>query len=303
MRGGVRAGMAAVAVLGSMTFGAPAATAEGAFALGDSITVGAQAQLQQAGYIVNAATGRTFAEGLAILRGLGADLPSRVLVNLGSNSGVTSAQCRELTALVGPDRDLTLVTVNIPAAPELAQRSNSVLTDCASAAGARLADWAGYTKSNPGVLCPDGLHISCGGAPAYTRFVLAGSAPPATDPASGRPGDPDAAARAKAAGDAEAAARTKAARQAQAAARAEAEARAAAEAEAARQAAEAEAARLAAEAEAARIAAEEWARTLQALQIRRAESPAEVDVRVSRDSYRFRSLGERLSAVAAPPSS
>lgn len=286
MRGKARAAVAATTLLMSSWLVVPPAGADGAFALGDSITVAAQSRLEQAGYTVDAVTGRSFADGLAVLRGLGKELPSKVLVNLGTNSGVTASQCSELTSLVGPDRDLTLVTVNIPVAPELAARSNEVLKRCAASAGARLVDWATFSAANPQVLCPDGIHIVCGGVAAYTELVLAGDAavPPAKAAAVG--------------GSKSGASQRAAAAAAKAAAEAEA-ARVAAEAEAARVAAEAEAARVAAEAEAARIAAQEWARTLQVLQTRRAPSAAQVDRRVSPESYRFVSLGERLSAAAS----
>ncbi len=152
------------------------AAADQALALGDSITVGASSQLRAAGYEVDAEVGRSFAQGLAILRQRAGSLPPRIVVNLGTNSGVTAAQCSDLLGIVGPDRGLTLVTVNIPNAPKVASASNAVLANCAAKGGATLLDWAGYTQAHPDALCPDGIHISCGGASQYARFITGGAA-------------------------------------------------------------------------------------------------------------------------------
>ncbi len=262
---------------------APArAAGEAGLALGDSITVGAAAQLQAAGYEVDAAVGRSFVQGLDILRARGSGLPHRVLVNLGTNSGVTASQCDQLLAIVGGGRELTLVTVNIPAAPRIAAASNSVLASCASRGGATLVDWAGYTAAHPGAVCADGIHISCGGAGEYARFVLAGAARGGAAPGSAASG-----AQARGGGDAPASGA-----QARGGADAAAEQQRAAEAQ---RAALEQARAAAAAAEAARLAAQ---RQRQLDYLHSIGSPAPAGTHGAGTSYEFVPVAVRLSLVA-----
>jgi len=260
-------------------------------ALGDSITVGAQSQLQAAGFAVDARVGRPFSEGLRVLQSL-PSIPDVVLVNLGTNGGASAAQCAQLADIVGPQRALTLVTVNIPANPGLAARTNAVLADCAEAAGARLVDWAGYSAANPGVLCPDGMHISCGGASAYARFVVPQvlrTAGGSGDPGPGAPpAFPSAQASASAQRPAPAADSQRAAREAETAAAAEA---ARLEAERAAERAAAEATRAAAEAE--------KQRRLELLRHAGGDDPAVVDRGAAPSSYRYVTAAARLVAPSS----
>ncbi len=284
----------------------PPAGASDAIAVGDSITVGAQPQISAAGYSVDAVVGRTFAQGLGVVRAQGASLPPRVLVNLGTNGGVTVAQCQELVSLVGPDRALTLVTINLPAYPEVAARSNAALAQCAGADNVALVDWAGHTQSHPGLLCPDGIHISCGGGAAYARFVLPqvlpapgeSSAQPAVDPGPASPAAGSQAAAAPAAGtDRSSAVRASGPSAALAAAQAELAA-AQAELAAAQQLAELRAQQEQAAAEAARAAAEQL-RRLQRLQRLGVQDLQVVERRTSPNSYRFVPVVDRLLSASA----
>jgi hypothetical protein len=299
MRRGISAALACAVGLTTWVAGASGASAASTFLVGDSVALGAQHPLQAAGVAVDAAVSRSFSQGVAVLRAQGAGLPSAVIVHLGTNSGVTAGQCDELAAVVGPARRLSLVTVNIPGSPQVAASANSVLASCAARHRATLVDWASYTRSNPQVLCGDGIHISCGGGQAYASFVLsnaaaasagAGSAP-ASRPAPASQGttgtgtvDPAAAAAAAAA---ERAAAERAA--AERAALAEQQRQAAIRAEQERQAAEA-----------ARIAAIrkrllQWQSTMKLL------SPLDIDRAVSPENYRFEPFVAWLTAPLRAP--
>ena len=277
------------AVTGAMVLLAsfvPAASAagggSGGFAVGDSVMLGAIGPLQAAGYRVDAVVGRSFADGVRALRSQGAALPDRVLVHLGTNSGVTAAQCRDLVSVVGPQRSVTFVTIAIPRAPGVAASSNAVLADCAARANARLVDWAAYSRANPQLVCPDGIHVSCGGAAGYAAFVLSGSAPAAGG--SGGAGAAGGAAGAGPGADGPASAQIQQAAQAQAA-QARAQARAEARAEAARQA-QLRAEQERAAAEAARVAAE-LQRAVERLRHQALQDPKEVERRTSPSTYSF----------------
>jgi hypothetical protein len=285
MRRGLSAVLACAVGLTTWVAGASGASAASTFLVGDSVALGAQQPLQAAGVAVDAAVSRSFSQGIAVLRAQGSALPAAVIVHLGTNSGVTAGQCDELAALVGPGRSLSLVTVNIPGAPQVAATANSVLASCAARHRATLVDWAGYTRSNPQVLCGDGIHVSCGGGQAYASFVLsrAGAAPAGSGPAAApRPAATSTAGSTGAA----AADRDSAAAAAQQAAAAErAAAQRAAQAEQQRQAAIlAEQQRRAAEA--ARIAAIRQ-RLLQRQSTMDLQSPREVDREVFAENYRF----------------
>ena len=258
----------------TLCWAVPPAAASGSLAVGDSITVGAQSQLQGAGYRVDAAVGRTLSQGLQIMRGLGTALPAQLIVNLGTNGGVALGQCQELLSIVGPDRSLTLVTINLPSYPGVAASSNEALARCAANPNVRLLDWAGYTKGQPAVLCPDGIHISCGGANAYAEFVLSGAAGQPTQTAALPQGAVSSSPTVGVAGT-----------------RQEAESRAAA---AAAEAAQQEAAA----AQAAAIAAEKQ-RILTRLQRVGVVDPAVVDREASPGNYRFVPVVERMLKSAA----
>ena len=264
------------AVTGAMVLLAsfvPAASAagggSGGFAVGDSVMLGAIGPLQAAGYRVDAVVGRSFADGVRALRSQGAALPDRVLVHLGTNSGVTAAQCRDLVSVVGPQRSVTFVTIAIPRAPGVAASSNAVLADCAARANARLVDWAAYSRANPQLVCPDGIHVSCGGAAGYAAFVLSGSAPAAGG--SGGAGAAGGAAGAGPGADGPASAQIQQAAQARA--------------EAARQA-QLRAEQERAAAEAARVAAE-LQRAVERLRHQALQDPKEVERRTSPSTYSF----------------
>ena len=264
------------AVTGAMVLLAsfvPAASAagggSGGFAVGDSVMLGAIGPLQAAGYRVDAVVGRSFADGVRALRSQGAALPDRVLVHLGTNSGVTAAQCRDLVSVVGPQRSVTFVTIAIPRAPGVAASSNAVLADCAARANARLVDWAAYSRANPQLVCPDGIHVSCGGAAGYAAFVLSGSTPAAGG--SGGAGAAGGAAGAGPGADGPASAQIQQAAQARA--------------EAARQA-QLRAEQERAAAEAARVAAE-LQRAVERLRHQALQDPKEVERRTSPSTYSF----------------
>ena len=156
------------------------AQADQRLAVGDSILLAAQGDFQRLGYRVDARYGRPFDEGLRVIRAQADSLPPVVFVHLGTNSPVTADECGELVSLVGPQRSLTLATVRIPQHPGIAAENNRVLAACAAAHGnVRLLDWAGYVAANPGVVCGDGIHISCGGTGSYTAFITGSVLAPA----------------------------------------------------------------------------------------------------------------------------
>jgi hypothetical protein len=126
-----------------------------------------------AGIDIDAQIDRQMRSGLAVIQSLAARgrLRQVVVVGLGTNGGVTSAQIRQLQRIIGPDRDLVLITTFDPKPWE--SEINAAL-----AAAARhgkkvaLADWHRAVAGRPYLLWPDDIHPRPPGAKLYARTVL-----------------------------------------------------------------------------------------------------------------------------------
>jgi peptidoglycan/LPS O-acetylase OafA/YrhL len=162
-------------------------------AIGDSVMVAAAAALDAAlpGVYINAQVGRAMVNGLTVIQGLAAhgELRHFVVVGLGTNGPVSAAQIRQLHRLIGPDRDLILVSTYGPMPWE--SSVNKVLDAAARHdAHVSLADWHAAIAGHTGLLWPDGIHPRPSGAEVYARVVLAAIAaelPHAPPPACDRP--------------------------------------------------------------------------------------------------------------------
>ena len=145
-------------------------------AIGDSVMVASAAALDAAlpGIYINAQVGRAMIAGLSVIQALLADgeLRHYVVVGLGTNGPVSTAQIRQLRSLIGPDRDLILVNTFGPMPWEASV--NAVL-DAAAQHTARvsLADWHAAIAAHTDLLWPDGIHPQPSGAKVYARVVLA----------------------------------------------------------------------------------------------------------------------------------
>jgi len=94
------------------------------------------------GIYINAQVGRAMVAGLGVIQTLLADgeLRHYVVVGLGTNGPVSAAQIRQLSRLIGPDRDLILVNTFGPMPWE--SSVNKVLDAAARhTAHVSLADW------------------------------------------------------------------------------------------------------------------------------------------------------------------
>jgi peptidoglycan/LPS O-acetylase OafA/YrhL len=144
-------------------------------AVGDSVMVASAAALAAAipGIYIDAQVGRQMQTGLAVIQGLAASGTLRriVIVSLGTNGGVAAGQIRQLQRIIGPARDLVLVSTFDPQPwePEV----NAALVAAARPGGhAELADWDRAIAARPDLLWPDGIHPRPAGARLYARVVL-----------------------------------------------------------------------------------------------------------------------------------
>lgn len=140
-------------------------------AIGDSVMLGAAPQLRRRGFEIDVRGCRQMSEGLGILsaRRRAGSLPSVVVVALGTNWTVTTAQIRSALRILGPNRVLGLVTP--PEAGGGASSDQSVMR----AAGRRwrlrvkVLDWVAYSSGHAWTW--DGMHLRPEGAAGYARLL------------------------------------------------------------------------------------------------------------------------------------
>ena len=140
-------------------------------AIGDSVMLGAAAQLRRGGFEVDVRGCRQMSEGLSVLsaRRRAGSLPDVVVVALGTNWTVTTTQIRSALRILGPNRVLGLVTP-----PEVGGAASSDHT-VIRAAGRRwrlrvkVLDWVAHSAGRGWTW--DGMHLRPEGAVAYARLL------------------------------------------------------------------------------------------------------------------------------------
>ena len=145
-------------------------------AIGDSVMLAAAAQLQAAlkGIYIDAAISLQMSAGLAIVQGLAdtGTLRPVVILGLGTNGTITTAQIRQLLGMVGPHRKLVLVNTFVPRPWQNAD--NRVLAAAAAQhANIVLADWCATIEHRTGLLWDDHVHPRPSGAKLYAHLVAA----------------------------------------------------------------------------------------------------------------------------------
>ena len=140
-----------------------------AYAIGDSVMLGAAAGLHRAGLEVDAKGSRVMRGALTLMRRRGKRLPDTVVLAIGANVPATVAEVREALELVGPDRRLVLVTPKRswrPFGAAALHRAARLHPD-----RVRIADWAAASAARADWLAGDGTHLTPRGAAAYARMV------------------------------------------------------------------------------------------------------------------------------------
>jgi hypothetical protein len=140
-------------------------------AVGDSVMLGAAPQLRRSGFEVDVRGCRQMSEGLGVLsarRGAGS-LPDVVVVALGTNWTVTTAQIRSALRILGPDRVLGLVTP--PEVGGVASADQAVMRAAARRWKLRVKvlDWVARSAGKGWSW--DGMHLTPEGAAAYARLL------------------------------------------------------------------------------------------------------------------------------------
>ncbi len=147
----------------------PPAAAPAPLALGDSVLYDAAGPLSALGFQINAMVCRTMQQGIAFLQQNQQNLPSLVVVALGTNGSVSSDDIEVLLGLLGPNRALALVTPHggdYPAAAGLYRAAAR-----ADPARVKVLDWAALSATQPDWFASDGIHLQGAGINAYAQLV------------------------------------------------------------------------------------------------------------------------------------
>ena len=156
-----------------------ASTAETVTIVGESVTVGASAELRKRfpTATINAEIGRSFADGVAIVETLAAQgqLQPTVVLHIGHNGAVPKGALDRIYAAVA-GRRLVLVTVNVPRRWE--SQVNSSLRSFAEAhEGVLILDWKAIAQQEPGLLLEDRVHMTPAGNRRYADLLFAAIGP------------------------------------------------------------------------------------------------------------------------------
>ena len=158
-------------------------------AIGDSVMAASAMALRSAlpGIYIDALPDRQMPAGLAIVRRLArtSELRPVVVVGLGTNYLVTTAELRELVRLVGPHRRLVLINTYVP--DGWSKQVNA--TDAAFVRGHRgivLANWFDTIRNRTDLLWPDQVHPQLPGTMVYARMVYRAVQATRSLPAAGR---------------------------------------------------------------------------------------------------------------------
>lgn len=150
---------------------APASADVSALAIGDSVMLGAKWTLRKFDITVDAAVSRQASSAPGLVAERGDRLPSTIVVHLGTNGTLRSADCRAVMATAGPTRTVHWVT--IAAERRWVPGNNRVIRACVREYPGRatLIDWAWAAQQHPEWLYADGIHLRPAGAKAYARLV------------------------------------------------------------------------------------------------------------------------------------
>lgn len=169
--GAVPPAASAVPAPGAVT--APASVvAQGRYALGDSVMLGAAAALDYRGFGVNAKTSRQFSAAVPIVRDRLGWLPRNLVVHLGTNGYISLSDCTRVVSLASSGRRVFLVTNKVPRQWQSANNRTIRACDAAFAPGrVMVIDWYSAAVNNPSWLYSDGIHLTSRGRTGFATLI------------------------------------------------------------------------------------------------------------------------------------
>ncbi|MDO8338131.1 MAG: acetyltransferase, partial [Microcella sp.] len=149
---------------------------EEVLAIGDSVMLASVPALQERfpGIAIDAAVSRQMRQAPEILRGLAerGELRPTVVVALGTNGPIEAATLDEVRRILGPERELVLVTTHAPRG--WTDEVNSTLAAFADRYRAvELSDWRSAIQSRLDLLAGDQIHPGPTGGKVYAEALEA----------------------------------------------------------------------------------------------------------------------------------
>lgn len=148
-------------------------------AIGDSVMLGASANLEQkigsVGVVetIDAEIGFQVQDVISILgqRQAAGQLGNVVVVHVGNNGPVSAEEFDEIMNILSGSRKVVFVNVKVPRRWE--GPNNEVLAEGVGRyPNAVLVDWHGFSQERPQLFWDDGMHLRPEGAQAYTSLIL-----------------------------------------------------------------------------------------------------------------------------------
>lgn len=142
--------------------------------IGDSIGVGVEPYLRKhlTNLYVDAKVSRQFSEAKTIVTQLlqSGKLSPTVVIELGSNGTIKESTMRELIELIGSDRKIVFVNVQVPRS-WCAGDNATISKVCLDYTNTMIADWYGASLGNSSYFATDGVHPSKTGAAVLAKLI------------------------------------------------------------------------------------------------------------------------------------
>ncbi|NMA25778.1 MAG: hypothetical protein GX936_08960 [Clostridiales bacterium] len=142
--------------------------------IGDSIGIGITKELKK--YFprisVDAKVSRQFSEARSIVRRLIQEsrLAQTVVIELGSNGTIRESHMRELIELIGSDRKIVFVNIQVPRS--WCEGNNKTISKvCLDYVNTIIADWYGASIKNSSYFYTDGVHLRSAGVAALSKLI------------------------------------------------------------------------------------------------------------------------------------
>jgi hypothetical protein len=144
-------------------------------AIGDSVMIDLEPALEGdvKGIAFDAVVGQQWSDGIGDVQQLraGGQLGSVVVIELGTNGPITGGLFDEMMAQLQGVSRVVFVTNYVPDSYE-ASNNDIIISGAAQYKNVAVANWYALAAANPGWLCPDGYHLSCGGPGAGELAAL-----------------------------------------------------------------------------------------------------------------------------------
>ena len=144
-------------------------------ALGESVMLGAMADLQAGGFFVDAVQGRQGMEMAALVESMRANnqLGQVVVIQTGTNGRVSTSDFTRIMAQLPPELTPTVVFLTVRVPKSWQDPNNALIRDLPNHySNVKIVDW--QWASGGIAICSDGIHIACGPKMAqfYTNLIF-----------------------------------------------------------------------------------------------------------------------------------